>query len=543
MVFWEHMTQHILFPTGIYTFLSYATLGGIILFAILSRKDFLNSFSKLKTQTWIILFIIVLLGLFVRINVSPFTDNLDSVGWPYIDMALRLAKGDLFVESTFGDRTIGYPLIISFFYRLFGSSTWIVHVINISFGTLNIIGVFLLSHMLFKKENLALVGSLLMAVDPNIIRYAAVNASNSVYFFFIILALISMLLFKSIKKQHLLFLTISLLAFSHFIRFEFMAVSLPFALWVLFLAKGHLKPGIIFFSLAVFMMLMIPSIASLTYHLEPLNKAALDDSAMLGNKNPQILTPGRLSYNLSIFMREYLEIVVKLGVLLLPLMLGLYLLLTRDHAKYKVQFGILIIWWILQNFSYLVSRIDSRYIRFAYLPFLIMISFLIFSGLQNLRLLRHHVPLKLRPPTKLFAIFLIFVFFSGPVYSAMTMEKIRMRDGELVSELMQQLKLLDKDSYIILAGCGVKTMMKIVGNDHYIPFKNFDIIHLKELLAQSKSVHLIIYKEYFDEELNYQSYCYGKEFESGKQLKNNFTLKLIESKKTLDIYRLEIDKN
>ena len=403
-----------------------------ITFLILSTKDLIKIFKGISKKTWFILILIMILGLFIRINASPFTDSFNSVGWPYMTSAYELSKSDItdYIHTNF---SIGYPLIISLFYRFSGLSDILVYKINIIFGTLNIFLIFLLMYILFKKEKIALLTSLFFALDFNIINLAVRTGAHSIFFFFIILSLIFMFLTIYTKNKKFLITTVFLFSFTHYIRYEFLLVSFLVVLFMLFFAKIKIPKRQSLLLMVIFLILMIPTIILITITYGMVNEAVIHDINKQGILSPDIFTVSKVFYSLPFFLSSYFNILswdsskTSIGILLIPFILGIYFFFKQKYyIKYKFQLVFLTVWFILQNSIYIASRLGSRYLGFAYLPFLIIASFLIYIGIDNIsRLINHKIQLRTKISKNTIFLILTLIFFSSTIYSALSMDKIK----------------------------------------------------------------------------------------------------------------------
>ncbi len=58
-------------------------------------------------------------------------------------------------------------------------------------------------------------------------------------------------------------------------------------------------------------------------------------------------------------------------------------------------------------------------------------------------------------------------------------------------------------------------------------------------MEKNKTIYMITYKKYFDEQLNFHSFYSKKVYNQGSLLTNIFRLELIDSKETIELYQLK----
>jgi len=263
--------------------------------------------------------------------------------------------------------------------------------------------------------------------------------------------------------------------------------------------------------------------------------------------SPDIFTVSKVFYSLPFFLSSYFNILswdsskTSIGILLIPFILGIYFFFKQKYyIKYKFQLVFLTVWFILQNSIYIASRLGSRYLGFAYLPFLIIASFLIYIGIDNIsRLINHKIQLRTKISKNTIFLILTLIFFSSTIYSALSMDKIKIFNGKILSETIHTIKKLDKDSYLILAGDTIGQVVFIAGNNNHIQYEDIDVNKLRNLMEKNKTIYMITYKKYFDEQLNFHSFYSKKVYNQGSLLTNIFRLELIDSKETIELYQLK----
>lgn len=153
----------------------------------------------------------------------------------------------------FGTSGIPYllPVIMSFFFRLFGVSDFSVILFSFSFYLLLIIAVFLLSQKLFGSV-VGFLSTLAVAFNPNIIDYATSGASETLFMFEIVLALY-LTTYKKWSTDIFALLSLAAMYFSRPQAFIFMAGI--FLYWLL--VRFGFKKGLIYFFSASFVAVLV----------------------------------------------------------------------------------------------------------------------------------------------------------------------------------------------------------------------------------------------------------------------------------------------
>lgn len=412
-----------------------------------TKKNVYMYIKKIEKKTYLMLLFIVLLGGFVRLNVSPFSDSIDSVGWEYMYIGDKITKLDAFYYSH-PHRTLGYPLFIAMAAMIFGHDYYNIFYMNIIFGMANIAMVFFLVYIYFNNSRLALLASLFFAVYYYIVRYSAVNSANQVFFFFIFSGLIIFWIALKEKKINLILLAVILFSIIPSIRYEFYPVSIIFVAYLLFFSKARLnkKKSLLFFSLFIF--LLIPAVSCSINGFEAVSSDAVFDSGKTGIKNSQILTLGRIKDNIPELISLNLLFIKYMGVLFIPAVIGLFCFFNKKNLKiYSRQMCIFTILFFMQMLVYLFSRLDYRFANFAKPPLLIIYCVFIYLGLEFLA----HIANKMfrKPKKYLFSIFLL-LFFIMPVSNAISYDKIVIKDSLIVSDFINLIKNTDPDTYIIV---------------------------------------------------------------------------------------------
>lgn len=125
---------------------------------------------------------IVLIALGLRLGWLLFCNNpTTSDTFIYHDSAIHIAAGDGFLDESGNPQgwwPVGYPALLAPFYRIFGASTRVAHVVNAFLGALAVFGVFKLGRSLF-GERAGRAAASIVAIYPTFVMYTTCIASEN----------------------------------------------------------------------------------------------------------------------------------------------------------------------------------------------------------------------------------------------------------------------------------------------------------------------------------------------------------------------------
>jgi len=210
---------------------------------LFNTKIISKQFKKIKKKTWLILVLVVLLGAYFRFFFAPhhFRVLTDEPG--HIEAAKNIlqhteAKNcEYLMEESCEPykRQLGWPLLLSFCFLLFGVNNYIAINLSALFGSLSITLLFLFTYLLFKKESIALWSSLLLCLTPAHIIWSGTAEPNVASLFFLLLTLLFFMVCFREGTLKTRFLAVFSLLFTLQMRSEFLLL-LPvlFLLWLFF---------------------------------------------------------------------------------------------------------------------------------------------------------------------------------------------------------------------------------------------------------------------------------------------------------------------
>jgi hypothetical protein len=203
----------------------------IIALLLKSMPDIRKQFARINRKTWLFLLIIFLFGLSLRL-ITPhhhmmFTDEYATMEasknillngraetCEYIDYET--------VECGPYQKLAGPPFLFSLSFLAFGISSYSAIYLCTALGAISVVLMFLLAYILFKREDVALYSSLLLATYPAHIMWSGSASTNVPGIFFMLLTLLSLPLFFSTGKYRIYLLACLSLAFTLQTRPEFM---------------------------------------------------------------------------------------------------------------------------------------------------------------------------------------------------------------------------------------------------------------------------------------------------------------------------------
>jgi hypothetical protein len=275
---------------------------------ILNLKLLHSLFKNVKKITWIALFFLFVL----TIAIPSLTIPAQSINFIDEDWSMEAGKNILLLGNTYFceyidynkifcnlfPKTPGFPVFVSIFFFLFGIEKIVIYSLNTILGSLIPVLLFLLTYLLFEREDIALFSYVIYVLVPyNVVwsRSAAdVIASN----FFVVSSLVFFLIYLKLRDKNLLLLFLSTLYFTIYIRPENIYLLLMFVFIIsnkkiLKTLKTLRNKEILIISC----FFLISALIVLIYFLEPMLNiyTAGGRFSLLGTRN--------LLYNLGIFLR------------------------------------------------------------------------------------------------------------------------------------------------------------------------------------------------------------------------------------------------
>lgn len=206
----------------------------------------LNSFLS-KYSTYLILFLIILLGFGVRvykIDQSPPSLNWDEASVGYNAWSVANYGQDewgkhlpIYFKAFEDDKHPIHLYITAIFIKAFGLSDFTVRLPSAVFGVFCIFGIFFLMQELFLSQVCALFAALLLAISPLNIHFSRFNHELNFVFFFFILGLIFFL--RSFRKKREIILSLLFFGIDLLVYPTAIVIGIPFMilLWLLYIPE------------------------------------------------------------------------------------------------------------------------------------------------------------------------------------------------------------------------------------------------------------------------------------------------------------------
>ncbi|MDI6826241.1 MAG: glycosyltransferase family 39 protein [Candidatus Aenigmarchaeota archaeon] len=223
----------------------------IIISLSLSLKDIKKVLKTVKKSTWIILFLILLMGFILRMYFTPHTHRVYFDEDIYLDIGKEILTERKACLCNYGDHKgcyecilmkwpNGHPFTFAIAFLFFGISEVVAHNLSVLLGTLSILLLFLVGYLISKKVEIGLYSALLFAFVPMIVVWSGTVAAEPFFIFYTLLAVFSFLLMIETDKWNTNLLAASSVAFASQFKAESGAVIALIAL-IMFLFDEKFK--------------------------------------------------------------------------------------------------------------------------------------------------------------------------------------------------------------------------------------------------------------------------------------------------------------
>jgi hypothetical protein len=352
----------------------------LIIFTFRARKRLVSLFRRVRKKTWFTLLVIVLVALFLRVWYMPHFHRV------YIDEFWNMEAGkNLIMEGVptvchYANSIqtecmrfagpISWHVFIGLVFLVFGVNNAVLMQANALIGAFSVPLIFFVTYVWFKREEVALFSSVLLAFLPLHIIWST-NVMNNVYAIFFVLLSLALLL-SCIRTGSRGLYAAAILSFLYTIqiRSEYVLLAVPFGLLILFSKDKR------FYRRLVHPMSLIYVALFLSF-MKQLSWKAMDP----GNT---LYTLGLLRSQLSEFLslidgEHFLPVVI-----LVAAFLGALTMLQRDRKVW----GVNVIWILLFLFFYNIwdRTGQMRYFLIILIPTIIFSSYGVSATLQRLRL-------------------------------------------------------------------------------------------------------------------------------------------------------------
>ncbi len=214
----------------------------------LDWKRIIGTFAAVGKSTWLLLFLITLVGAIIRIFLIPSFHQMYVDEPMYIEQAKNINQQGKIVSCVWtweGSHcwsvlTKGplWPFILSLAFRALGSSSSVAFMVTQAFALLTIALSFIFCYLVFKRSGIGLWCSIFFALSPLHAVWSNTVETSMPALFFVMLTFISFLLFTRLPSIPMGVFTGLVFLFSVFIRYENLLLTPVFLLLLLLNAKS-----------------------------------------------------------------------------------------------------------------------------------------------------------------------------------------------------------------------------------------------------------------------------------------------------------------
>ncbi|NIP40975.1 MAG: hypothetical protein GTN39_05675, partial [Candidatus Aenigmarchaeota archaeon] len=283
-----------------------------------------------------------------------------------------LDYGYIYGEYNDAQRPPVYPLVITPFFGMFGSSEFVARSVSAILGILSAVVIYFLGKKLYSKE-IGLYSALILAANPMHWFYSSKALVEGTFVFLIILFLYTF--YSSFKDRRYLIPTGFLLTMIFLTKYTGILVSVFFILFILLWKRDLLKNKYFYLSLVVALIAIIPWVSfNLRVYGEPFGAGGFlfERATEISDLNVML--------NLHGF---YLFVVVIEAALFLPFMLAGFYLMFREKDRNFLPFILFFLLFMIPLSIMSVKR--PRYLL-PVLPVFTIATAYCFMKLKNLKI-------------------------------------------------------------------------------------------------------------------------------------------------------------
>ncbi|MCK4555034.1 MAG: glycosyltransferase family 39 protein [Candidatus Aenigmarchaeota archaeon] len=343
-------------------------------------------FSAIPRKYWVFLLVIFLLGTSLRMHFSPMADILNADSWEYRIFAKSMMDDYGLISCDcpkVKDMHVhGYSFVQAIAYFLFGLKAEVLYSMNLFFGTISVLAMFLLVYVLTKNEALALLSTFILSILPWHVFYSGTGVPEISNSFFVIISVAIFFISLELKKPQFYFFSYVLLLFSILLKKENIMLVLAMAAYLILIEK--IKPFSVLNHIKKYGLFGPVAVLALFPAFEFLNLA-------VGEVRNPVFTVQNFMIN-----SERLFQLLSADVLFLPLMLsffGIMLFSFNKAAGLKKRLFFMYAWLIFQIIPMLfhLNWVHRRYLLLLYIPVVLIIICTV--PLLSIRYLKQAAPL------------------------------------------------------------------------------------------------------------------------------------------------------
>lgn len=330
-----------------------------------------------KKKRKIVIALIVIVSILRILSVFTISNNdliFDEAS--HMNIARGLAEGTdygyIYNEYSDAFRPPVYPLAITPFFWIFGSSEFVARSVSAIFGILGVAVIYFLGKKLYSRD-LGLYSALILIANPMHWFYSSKAMVEGIFIFLIILFLYTF--YSSFKDRRYLIPSVVLLVLIFLTKYTGIVVSLFFVLFILLWKRDLLKSKYLYLSFALALLVLTPWMAfNLRVYGEPLEAVGY-----LFGKNVEA-AEANVMLNMYTF---YIFVVVIESALFLPFMLAGFYFMFRDRDRNFFPFILFFILFMISLSTLSVKR--PRYLL-PVLPVLTIATAYCFMKLRKYKL-------------------------------------------------------------------------------------------------------------------------------------------------------------
>jgi len=233
--------------------------------ALFNLKAVFYLFHSINKRTWIILVILLVFSLFIRLYFVHHMHYVFYDEYEHINIAKNTADNRQFsccnfyldnkcYSSNLPQWAPGYHFLLSIFFMIFGTSEAVAYNFNAFLGAISILLLFLVAYLTTSKNRIALISAALLSLTPLHLNYSGNSSLEMCSFAFILLSVLSLLIFIRSQTKGSFFQLLAILAYTALIRVENI-ILLPLFMFLLILEKIDLRK---FLKLSYLLILFLP---------------------------------------------------------------------------------------------------------------------------------------------------------------------------------------------------------------------------------------------------------------------------------------------
>lgn len=428
----------------------------IFSFLLISLDDIIGFLKKINKRTWIMIFLIFFLGLFIRLFITAHTHRVYFDEDIYLDIGKEILvrwraalcnNGNNFTCYEYDTMkwSNGHTFFLAIIYLFFGLSESLAFNAIAFISSVSIILIFLIGYLL-KDEKYGLFSALIYTLIPVQIQWSGTVAAEPTLAFFTILSMFFIIFSLKIKKWSPFFLGLATLAYAIQIKAESIAL-LPVAIVLYLLFDNHLKTR--FFDNRFIVAVLMLFILITPYLIHIVYASKVDTWGSNEGKFGLKFAKKNIPENLIFFINGYYQIEHPL-IFSIFAVIGFIFLLVRDKKTLLFLFTWFSTFFLLYGFFYAGSTIygaDVRYMLSVFIPFALFAGYGLFyiNSLFN-KVIKNEI----RSIILIFVLVLVIFYFYIPTVSMSYDEIMEANQARTYHEFVVNEALkLDKNCHIL----------------------------------------------------------------------------------------------